>query len=103
MGEIVRNVESAARLLSKVYVEEGYYGPIDRLGTAKSRESVLVALYEALRGIPGEYRETDEYRSLENVVKVIIHDLEVDDCFERAVRLANMLGVKTLALARRGG
>ncbi len=104
LERLAYDISKAARLLGEAYVKEGYFGPIDRLGTAKSREAVLVALYEVLRGLPpdlaGRDNLKDSLSALERVVNAVIEDLEKDKCFERAVRLANMLGVKALATGR---
>ena len=96
------HLNKAALLLHEIYAKESRYGPLDRLGHAKSREAVLVALYEALRGLDMRMIERSErlkeaYESLKEVVNAIISGLERDDCFERAVRTANALGVKALA------
>ena len=94
------DVREAARLLNKVYVSEGMYGPLDRLGNARSREAVLVALYEALRGINVSQLSKEDKRLYEKLAKVadaIVANVMCDNCFELGVRQANSLAVKALS------
>ena len=89
----------ASKLLNRVYVREGMYGPLDRLGNARSREAVLVALYEALRGINVSQLSDEErrmYERLSRVTDAIVNNVMRDECFELGVRQANSLAIKAL-------
>jgi len=96
------DVSSAAMALYHVFVRDGKYGVVDKLGLASAPDSLLVALYEVDRGVRAAIREPSEnlsnaLKALDRVIVAIASDVRNPACLEEAIRLAHELAVKALA------
>ncbi len=89
-------LNEVARLLYEAFVKEKKYGPVDKLGLAASRDSLLVALYEVERGVRSEIKDIPE--SFEKVFKSIADDARDSKCLEEAIRTAHVIAVKALSV-----
>ncbi len=94
-------VNNAARVVAKAFLagDKKIYGPIDRLASATSPESILTALFEIDRGVRAELGEKydEEATALAKVLEAIASDVRRLKCLEEALRLAHELAVKALA------
>lgn len=91
------DIVKAAEVLYRNFVRENVFSPIDKMAYATSAQSLLVAVYEVMRGV----RSPEDRKLLDGVVRAIEHDVSDPSCLERALIMAKRLATRAVAYRER--
>jgi hypothetical protein len=93
----VAYVREFAKILYENYIRDNQYSVIDKLAYATSPHNLLVALYEALRGI----KKSEERMKVSYIIRIIAENVSNENCVEEALKIAKRVAVEALAYAER--